>query len=195
MKNYLKLTAVIGLILFTTTSMANEPTIDLENGKDGKSIVLTLDAQSANAKIRLTDADGNVLFYDNNVGQILKKKFNLDNLEKGIYSFKVDSERATSVYNVTVGENAVSIEKDTEVKSKPIARQEEKKVYLNFLNRGLAPVEICILDKNGNIVFKESRESDLIVKGIYNLHKASKGDYTLMVKYGNESFFKNIEIN
>jgi hypothetical protein len=195
MKNYLTITAVIGLMFTTLTGMANEPTIDLDNGTDGKSIVLKLDSQSADANIRLTDSEGNVLFYENSGGKNLNKKFNLDNLDEGIYSLKVDSKLSSLVYNVTIGDESVYIEKSTEVKNKPLARQIDKKVYLNYLNRSLSPVKISILDENDNAVYEETRESDLIVKGIYNLHSAPKGDYRLMVKYENETFFENIKIN
>jgi Secretion system C-terminal sorting domain len=194
MKNYLKITAVIGLMFTTVTGMANEPEIDLKNGIDGKSIVLKLDSQSADSNIRLIDSDGNVLFYENSGGKNLNKKFNLENLEEGIYSLKVDSEFSSFIYNVTVGDETVIIEKGSEVKNKPVARQIDKKVYLNYLNSSLSPVNISILDNNDNVVYEETRESELIVKGIYNLYRAPKGDYRLMVKFGNETYFENIVI-
>lgn len=194
MKNYLKITAVIGLIFTTTTTMANEPTIDLENGKDGKSILLKLDSQSADSNIRLTDSEGNILFNENSSGKNFSKKLNLDKLEDGNYSLKVESELNTLVYNVTIEDANLSVEKSREIKNKPSAFQKDKKVYLNYLNKGLAPVEISIRDKNDNTVYEETREGDLLVKGIYNLNRAPKGEYMLMVKYGNETFFENIVI-
>ena len=194
MKNYLKITAVIGLIFTTTTTMANEPTIDLENGKDGKSILLKLDSQSADSNIRLTDSEGNILFNENSSGKDFSKKLNLDKLEDGNYSLKVESELNTLVYNVTIDEANLSVEKSREIKNKPSAFQKDKKVYLNYLNKGLEPVEISIRDKNDNTVYEETREGDLLVKGIYNLNRAPKGEYMLMVKYGNETFFENIVI-
>lgn len=194
MKNYLKITAVIGLIFTTTTTMANEPTIDLENGKDGKSILLKLDSQSADSNIRLTDSEGNILFNENSSGKNFSKKLNLDKLEDGNYSLKVESELNTLVYNVTIDEANLSVEKSREIKNKPSAFQKDKKVYLNYLNKGLAPVEISIRDKNDNTVYEETREGDLLVKGIYNLNRAPRGEYMLMVKYGNETFFENIVI-
>jgi hypothetical protein len=194
MKNYLKITAVIGLIFTTTTTMANEPTIDLENGKDGKSILLKLDSQSADSNIRLTDSDGNILFNENSSGKNFSKKLNLDKLEDGNYSLKVESELNTLVYNVTIDDANLSVEKSREIKNKPSAFQKDKKVYLNYLNKGLEPVEISIRDKNDNTVYEETREGDLLVKGIYNLNRAPKGEYMLMVKYGNETFFENIVI-
>lgn len=194
MKNYLKITAVIGLIFTTTTTMANEPTIDLENGKDGKSILLKLDSQSADSNIRLTDSEGNILFNENSSGKNFSKKLNLDKLEDGNYSLKVESELNTLVFNVTIDDANLSVEKSREIKNKPSAFQKDKKVYLNYLNKGLEPVEISIRDKNDNTVYEETREGDLLVKGIYNLNRAPKGEYMLMVKYGNETFFENIVI-
>ncbi len=194
MKNYLKITAVIGLIFTTTTTMANEPTIDLENGKDGKSILLKLDSQTADSNIRLTDSEGNILFNENSSGKNFSKKLNLDKLEDGNYSLKVESELNTLVYNVTIDDANLSVEKSREIKNKPLAFQKDKRVYLNYLNKGLEPVEISIRDKNDNTVYKETREGDLLVKGIYNLNRAPKGEYMLMVKYGNETFFENIVI-
>ncbi len=194
MKNYLKITAVIGLIFTTTTTMANEPTIDLENGKDGKSILLKLDSQSADSNIRLTDSEGNILFNENSSGKNFSKKLNLDKLEDGNYSLKVESELNTLVYNVTIDDANLSVEKSREIKNKPLAFQKDKKVYLNYLNKGLAPVEISVRDKNDNTVYEETREGDLLVKGIYNLNRAPRGEYMLMVKYGNETFFENIVI-
>lgn len=194
MKNYLKITAVIGLIFTTTTTMANEPTIDLENGKDGKSILLKLDSQTADSNIRLTDSEGNILFNENSSGKNFSKKLNLDKLEDGNYSLKVESELNTLVYNVTIDDANLSVEKSREIKNKPLAFQKDKKVYLNYLNKGLAPVEISIRDKNDNTVYEETREGDLLVNGIYNLNRAPKGEYMLMVKYGNETFFENIVI-
>jgi hypothetical protein len=194
MKNYLKITAVIGLIFNTITTMANEPTIDLENGKDGKSILLKLDSQSADSNIRLTDSEGNILFNENSSGKNFSKKLNLDKLEDGNYSLKVESELNTLVYNVTIDDANLSVEKSREIKNKPLAFQKDKKVYLNYLNKGLAPVEISVRDKNDNTVYEETREGDLLVKGIYNLNRAPRGEYMLMVKYGNETFFENIVI-
>jgi len=194
MKNYLKITAVIGLMFTTITTMANEPTIDLENGKDGKSILLKLDSQSADSNIRLTDSEGNILFNENSSGKNFSKKLNLDKLEDGNYSLKVESELNTLVYNVTIDDANLSVEKSREIKNKPLAFQKDKRVYLNYLNKGLEPVEISIRDKNDNTVYKETREGDLLVKGIYNLNRAPKGEYMLMVKYGNETFFENIVI-
>lgn len=194
MKNYLKITAVIGLIFTTTTTMANEPTIDLENGKDGKSILLKLDSQSADSNIRLTDSEGNILFNENSSGKNFSKKLNLDKLEDGNYSLKVESELNTLVFNVTIDDANLSVEKSREINNKPLAFQKDKKVYLNYLNKGLAPLEISIRDKNDNTVYEETREGDLLVKGIYNLNRAPKGEYMLKVKSGNETFFENIVI-
>jgi hypothetical protein len=194
MKNYLRITALIGLMFSSITTMANEPTINLENGKDGKAILLSLDSQSADLNIRLTDSDGNILFNENSYGKIFSKKLNLDKLEAGNYSLKLESELNTLVYNVTIDEAIFSVEKSREIKNKPLAFQKDKKVYLNYFNRSLAPVEISIRDNNDYTVFEEIREGDQLVKGIYNLNLAPRGEYTLMVKYGNETIFENIVI-
>ena len=65
---------------------------------------------------------------------------------------------------------------------------------INLFNGDQQKVDIEILNSSSDIVFQESTKGELLVGKVINFDKAIKGNYTIIIKNGKETYYQNITI-
>ncbi|MEG3655916.1 hypothetical protein V5097_00800 [Arenibacter palladensis] len=194
MKKVLKSITVMTLMFITMTSMANNPKISLTSGIDSKSLVFEMDAQTMESKIRMTDKNAQTIYSENVLNANYSKKFNLKDLEIGTYNFIIENPFSSVVYTFVVDSKEIKIKNKEENTSKSIFRITGNKIFINLFNGDQQKVDIEILNSSSDIVFQESTKGELLIGKVINFDKAIKGNYTIIVKNGKETYYQNIII-
>jgi len=191
MKKVVRTAAMIAFMFVTATSMANEVKLSLETEKESKSLVFELDSQSTETTIKLFDSADHVIYFENISNLSYVKKFNLKNLDEGLYYFTTENPLKKVTYIISVKDAEVKILNRKE-NPKPIFRKKNEMVYLNLLNLEKKKVEIKVYDSSDRLVFSERRVNEMIIEKAFNFSKAYKDTYTLAVRDGNDSYYEYV---
>ena len=193
MKKVVRTAAMIALMFVTATSLANEEKLSLETKKESKSLVFELDSKGQETAIRLFDSANQVIYTEYISSTSYAKKFNLSNLENGLYYFTTENSLKKIVYTIEVDGSTVTILKRKE-NAKPVFRKENGMVYLNLLNLNKKDVKIEVFDSNDRLVFSEKRENEMIIEKAFNFSKAYEDSYTIVVRDSNNIYFEGITV-
>lgn len=195
MKTIKKFTAVVALMFTIIVSAANEPKLNLVADSDAKSLVFKLDTQSKETSIKLIDDEDHVIYSENIAGQNLySKKFDLQNLNNGLYFLKVDNPDSVIKYTVRLADTKVEII-DMKEKSKPFFRLKDEMVYLNLLNTELDDVKIKVYNGNNDLLYKETIKESIVVEKAFNFKKAYQDNYVIVIQDKNETYYKEVNID
>ncbi len=193
MKTILKFTTVVALMLVTVTGMANEPKFNLKTKSATKSLVFEME-YSEQTTVILKDSDGNVIYSESVSNASYSKKFNLENLEDGLYYFTTENKLREIVYTIDVTDTDVKII-DKEENTKPYFRRVGGKVLLNFLNLDESSVKVKVVDAENRVLFEETYTDTKIVEKAFDFTKALEGTYTISVEDFNNTFYESIAVN
>ncbi|SIS99770.1 hypothetical protein SAMN05421766_106184 [Zobellia uliginosa] len=185
---------MIALLFSTTVGLANEPKLSVVPNENVKSFVYELDTQSGSTTIKFIDAEQNVIFFEKVEKGAYAKKFDLSNLEDGLYFFKSEDELKTISYTISIVGSDVKVI-DRKENSKPVFRVKEGMVYLNLLNLDKKNVNIQVYDSSNRLVFSEKREGEMTIEKAFDFTKAYSGDYTVVVRDSKETYYKEISVN
>lgn len=194
MKDLLKSTAVLALLFATATVMANDPKISLKTGEDSKSITLKMDAQAAGSQIRLIDDTSKILYFESISGTEYSKLLNLKKLLSGTYFLSVLHPLESVIYTLKVEDESVKISHTEANAVIPVIRKTGDKVTVNLFNADQEKVNIKILDGRDKIVFNQSIQGELTIGKAFNFEKAIKGNYTLIVSDGEDTYYETITV-
>ena len=185
---------MIALMFGALTASANEGKLDLTNGSTSKSVVYKMDSSARATTIKFVDVYGTIIYSEQIENMDYSKEFSLKDLEDGVYYFINEDALKKVTYTMRIANSEVTIlEKKEEIK--PVFKQKEGMVYLNFLNRDKSPVSIEIIDSNNRSIFTEKLDNEFMVKKAFNFKKAFKDEYTIVVKDGGKAFYESISIN
>ncbi len=193
MKTILKFTTVVALMLVTVTGMANEPKFNLKTKSATKSLVFEME-YSEQTTVILKDSDGNIIYSESVSNASYSKKFNLENLEDGLYYFTTENKLREIVYTIDVTDTDVKII-DKEENTKPYFRRVDGKVLLNFLNLDESSVKVKVVDAENRVLFEETYTDTKIVEKAFDFTKALEGTYTISVEDFNNTFYESIAVN
>tara|TARA_R110002167_G_scaffold57387_1_gene162473 strand:+ start:619 stop:1206 length:588 start_codon:yes stop_codon:yes gene_type:complete len=195
MKAVLKLTAMAALLLSSTIAMANDPGMYLTTVKEAKRLVLKLNKQTESSILTLTDTEKHQIFMENiKEDEDYTKKFDLSNLEEGLYYLKMESLIRTVEFTISVEDSEVNVIARNEV-TKPFFRKNGDVLYLNYLNQKLNPVVINVVDSSNRLVFTQKFDKDLVVGKVFNFTNAVKDEYTVSVSEGSNTYYETISVN
>lgn len=196
----MKKTIQLTIVLFTVASMAmaNDvlPSITLKNIPAEKKISLFIEGLNEEAKILLTDIDGQVLLSQETNGEKeFARVFNLNQLPRGEYFITVRTslKEVVQPISLTGTEVLVNTEKKREFFT-PVIRAEDDFVDVSLFNGRIGDVTINILDSNNEQVFQEKLENVLVVEKRYRLDKLPWGRYTIEVVTPSKSYRKPFEV-
>ena len=194
MKNTIKFTTVVAFMFVTLISKAGELKSTLATSEEGKTLTFKLDAPSEETKITLLNQD-NITIYSENVSEQIGyfKKFDLNNLESGVYTMNVEDSTKIIVYTISLSDNKTEIIERKE-NAKPVFRTKDQVVYLNLLNLNKKDVVIKVYDNSNRTIFSQTMENDMIVEKAFNFANAVAGEYTVSVKDSNEVYYESITI-
>ncbi|MCB9265822.1 MAG: T9SS type A sorting domain-containing protein [Lewinellaceae bacterium] len=200
MNTAMKKTIQLTIVLFTVASMAmaNDvlPSITLKNIPAEKKISLFIEGLNEEAKILLTDIDGQVLLSQETNGEKeFARVFNLNQLPRGEYFITVRTslKEVVQPISLTGTEVLVNTEKKREFFT-PVIRAEDDFVDVSLFNGRIGDVTINILDSNNEQVFQEKLENVLVVEKRYRLDKLPWGRYTIEVVTPSKSYRKPFEV-
>ena len=195
MKAVLKLTAMAALLLSSTIAMANDPGMYLTTVKEAKRLVLKLNKKTESSILTLTDTEKHQIFMENiKEDEDYTKKFDLSNLEEGLYYLKMESLIRTVEFTISVEDSEVNVIARNEV-TKPFFRKNGDVLYLNYLNQKLNPVVVNVVDSSNRLVFTQKFDKDLVVGKVFNFTNAVKDEYTVSVSEGANTYYETISVN
>lgn len=90
--------------------------------------------------------------------------------------------------------NATLANSGTKPGDKPVFRHEGNVVYLNLFNEDSSKVIIEVYDANMRLVFGEVDRGHLVVGKVLSFKKAFKGDYTILVADGGNTYTTKLSI-
>jgi len=193
MKTIMKFIAIVAFMLTTVVSMAKEPKLSIVSENDIKSLVFELDSQSEETTVKFMDANDRIIYSESISDKVYIKKFNLKMLEDGVYYILAEDTMRSIGYKISLKGNVVKIV-DRKENTKPVFRTLEDRVFLNLLNLQKVKVEIKVFDSYNRIVFKQDIKDAMLVEKAFNFEKALVDTYTIVVKYNDEVYYKNVVI-
>jgi flagellar hook assembly protein FlgD len=194
MKTILKVTTVIALVLNVAIGSAKDSEINVIPSKETKSLVLTLDRASVDLTVRFLDTDDNILYAEKIKNGTVTKKFNLQNLENGLYYITATDANKIVIYTVSLEGDAVKIiGKDETVK--PYFRKTKERLFVNYLNLDKSEVSIKVYDEENRVVFSETVIDAMIVEKAFNFEGAYAGNYSIIVSNAKKSFAENFIVD
>ncbi|MCM4154374.1 hypothetical protein DHD05_22550 [Arenibacter sp. N53] len=194
MKAVLKLTAVAALLLSSTIAMANDPGMYLTTVKEAKRLVLKLNKQTESSVLTLTDTEKHQIFVENiREDEDYSKKFDLSNLEEGLYYLKMESLTRTVEFTISVEDSEVNVIARDEV-AKPFFRKRGNILYVNYFNQKLNSVVINVVDSENRVVFTQKMGAELVIGKMINFTNAVKDDYTVSVSEGTNTYFETVSV-
>lgn len=193
MKTIFKLTSIVAFMFTAAVGMANEPYIRLDAQTGGQSLIFKPDSDSQGTQIKFVDSDGHTIFSDIVGSAASGKKFDLSQLEDGIYYFILENTIKEMSYTVSIEGKKVLISDRLE-KNRPVFRQMGKKVFLNLLNLDRNKVDIKVFDSSDRLLYKQVMDDSLLVTKAFNFEKAFEDTYTIVVKDNKESYYESVEV-
>lgn len=194
MKTILKFTAVTALMFTTVVGLAKEPKLSLMTADQKKSLIVELDSQYKESFLKIIDENQNIIFSEKISETAYTKKFDLNKLENGSYFFELDNSLRSLVYTISVENGEVKILKKKE-NNKPVFRKKGSKLYLNLLNLDSKDVQIKVFDSDNRMLYTEIIENESIVTKAFNFETAHEDRYTIVVKDGKNTYYKDILVN
>ncbi|MBU2998065.1 hypothetical protein KO500_16610 [Cellulophaga baltica] len=182
MRNFLKFTAVVALMLCTTAVMADEMKENLKATKNAKSLIFELSEISNNTNIQFMDSDNHVIYSSYASSKKgFRKKFDLSKLSEGVYTFKLDGAIKTVTYTVALDAEGVTVIDKVEY-TKPVFTQRGNIVLVNLLNDTKEGVSINVYDSSDRLLFTEEVADSLTFEKAIDFGTAFEGEYTVTVK-------------
>ncbi len=194
MKTIFKVTTVIALLLTTTLSMANGLKMRLKLLNETRSLVLSLENDSEDLSIQLTDIDINVIYLEKLEDGTRNKIIDLARLKDGTYYFPTSDFLRHFVYTVSLDEDIIRILEREEV-AKPYFRKTNEKVFLNFLNLNKSKVDIKVYDEEYRVLFSETVTETMIVEKAFNFKGAYAGNYKVVVSNAEKTYSETFVVD
>ena len=194
MKTVLKLSTVIAFLLTTVVGTASEPRVNLIASSEAKSLVLTMENTSSAFVVKFMDEEAHVIYSGKVSDGTFSRKFDLKNLEDGIYFFSTEDEFKSYVYTISLKGKEVKIVKREE-EYKPFFRKTNDRVYMNFLNLDKSKVAVKVYDADYRVIFTETYTDKLIVKKAFNFANAYKGSYLVVISYNDNTYTENFVVD
>lgn len=197
---------MVGCLSFNVLANDNadnkeEANISLEPSKSSATVKVHFMniSTSTPATMNVLDQSGDIIYKEVLEGRAsYTKKYNFSELKPGKYSMVLKSETVEIQKPFIVGLNGNVREDKSEAfkKFKPavIEKNEKEQVHIMFNNSTGAPLSVTLVDKKGNILYKEKVQENENYGRVINLKDVPSGHYTLVVScYEHHyNFFKEI---
>lgn len=188
MKTFLFL---ISMLLVTVTLSAG---IEVSTINGTKKISISLNDLNSTTKIELVDLQGIILTATKVKTPNYNSIFDLSTLPEGKYFLSIYLNNKEWVQPIVINKISLIIDKKA-IKEyfSPVFNVNGTKLDLVMLNQFLSPVEIQILNQNGQPVFNEKLGSVLRVEKRFDLSTLEPGNYTMVVSAHNRNYYQPIK--
>jgi hypothetical protein len=163
---------------------------------DNMNVVLDLSKMSEQTvKCQITDRQGMVIFSEEiHVEEGVFKPYNLGNLDIGTYEFKVFNKSLVAKYDIEIKTSGVSVHDNNDVTYKPSIRlKQDKSIDFQLLSLG-KEVAVELINNNGDVLYQKSYENQSTISKRLILKELNKGQYTVKVNVGEETFYEYLSI-
>jgi hypothetical protein len=163
--------------------------------KGKESVVIEVQNNSKNEKIKIFDKNGNLLFFENINKDHYLKTFTMNNLPNGEYHVIYENESKINLAIVLKNEDGMLITSDfSKISFKPMINQKGDYLSIGYTNPKFNNVEIKIIDDFGNELVEINDLNDLLIKKTFNTKNLPGGHYIIKLRSGDETFTNTIEI-
>lgn len=153
-----------------------------------------MESKAGSSDIKLVDMNNNIIYTESIRKSEYSKKFDLSNLEEGLYYFTTEDALRAITYTLKVDRADVTI-LDEKEKIKPVFKEEKDILYVNYLNLDKSNVDVEVYNSEDTLIFSEKRENQMTIAKAINFKKAIKGNYTVVVKDSDGAYYKNVVVN
>jgi len=187
--------AVIATFHLTATPIHPSPiSSSLDLMEDEMSIVLNLDGLTANAKyFTIKDADGEEVFTDSVSKYKNHVKYNLAQLPKGNYTFKIASENYQEYIESVITSDGIEIV-STQSYYMPLVSLSDDKMMINGLFSGSEMISVALYNKRGELVYDWSESQEGSFGQVFSLAQLQSGSYDVVVNTDHFSQSQSIEL-
>ena len=175
----------------------NPFTLSIAKAIDAKKLVVSLkDMQASNVKCTISNEEG-LIVYSGNINMDIEKvykRYDLSGLESGKYTMTVDDLMKVEKIAFQVTDKDILFDNnESEIIYKPVVWvNEDKTVDFNLLSFG-AKVNVEIMDGQ-DVIYSEVIKGENSASRVFNLKKVKPGDYTMIVSYNGETFYRYITV-
>ena len=180
----------ISMVLITPHLQAS---LDVSAISGTKKIAISLSELNSPTKIELLDQQGIILTSTKVKSINYQSIFDLTVLPEGKYFLSIHLGTKEWVQPIMLEADKVNIDKKAiREYFSPVFHSSGNKLDLVLLNQFLSPVEIHILNENGQAVFNEKLGSVLRVEKRFDLSTLEAGTYTMVVNAHGRNYYHTI---
>ncbi|QTY27522.1 T9SS type A sorting domain-containing protein [Flavobacterium sp. CS20] len=169
---------------------------DIQIRTNGNSeVIIEANKTTGEESIRIFDEKGTMLFFEKINKDKYVRTFKLSTLPNGKYfvEYENDSKINTAVI-LKKGDDIIVTSNFNQVSFKPMINQNGDYLSVGLTNPQLKNVSMSITDEKGFELTEIKTKNEMFVKKTFNTARLPKGDYSVQVKCGKESFTKLISI-
>lgn len=189
---HMKTFLILISITFSTLPLSAAIEVSAINGT--KKIAISLNELNKPTKIELLDLQGIILTSTKVKTSTYNSIFDLSTLPDGKYFLSVFLNNKEWVQPVVITNEKLILDKKA-VKEyfSPVFNENGKKLDIVMFNQFLSPVEIQILNQNGQPIFNEKLGSVLRVEKRFDLSTLESGTYTMVVSAHERNYYHTIK--
>lgn len=162
---------------------------------DKQNLIVELQQIEKGSVLSLKDMDGEVIFKDRFFEESeYSKTLDFNELPDGEYTLSFDKQYSIASYVISKRNEDLIIEDNGySFVFKPSFITKENKVRVHLANPTQQTISLEIFDKEG-IIVGSATSRDMVLKKTLDFSKTPKGEYTVKIKLGKESFTKTFTI-
>lgn len=193
----LMLGMVMSLSYNALANVANPYTLSIAKAIEAKKLVVSLkDMQASKVSCTISNERGSIV-YSGKINMDIEKvskRYDLTGLTNGVYTMTVDDLMKVEKIAFQVTDNDIVFDdSESEVIYKPtVWVNDDKTVDFNLLSLG-EKVSIEIV-KDLDVIHSEVIKGMTSVSRVFNLQKLAEGEYTMVISYKGETFYRYITV-
>lgn len=185
-------------VLTLLLSMSLQAADKVEVAKNNKtSVVIEATETKEGDEVMIRNQRGEVLYREQlDASGTYKKILQFSLFDNGVYIISFENDDKVTHYNVIKEDQGIKlleVNKDLH-DFKPIVKRNDDLAHIFFTNANLNDVELRITDDSGEELSSTKFEEELIIKRSYDLSRLPSGKYSLMIKVGEQSFTRVLNV-
>ena len=187
---------LFGLALNVNAKDLEPFSLYMSKSSEAKKLIMRFDNMLANVvKAKIISDKGIIVHQEKiNTSEEKVRKYDLNQLEQGVYTFIIDDLMKVEKVQFTIGPKEVSFtDEPTEVTFKPtVWVNGDKTVDFNLMSLGKDTK--IVITRDGIEYLAESFKGDNTISRRYDLSKLENGVYTMMVTINGETFYRMLQV-
>ncbi|MFZ5428731.1 MAG: hypothetical protein ACOZDD_00755 [Bacteroidota bacterium] len=156
---------------------------------EGEKVLVAFSSQNNDRiSLSISDQNGRVVYYKSTLRPTseFRALYDLSYLEDGEYTFRIAVNDTKISRKVNLSGDRINVG-EALLNSDPVFALHQGKLDITYLNSGLEPVHLKIM-QNNQVVFDTRLGSDFVIQNRYNLSGLPEGHYNIILEAGNEQY-------